>query len=67
MGDHLLFRALNRGYAMSRFQWPDHFALLNNDRCFALYHRQLNDPGLSTTAELDWRSRRCQSLFPPRG
>jgi CRISPR-associated endonuclease/helicase Cas3 len=29
--DMLLSRALNRGYAMSRFRWPVHFGLLNND------------------------------------
>jgi CRISPR-associated endonuclease/helicase Cas3 len=29
--DQLLSRALNRGYAMSRYRWPVHFGLLNND------------------------------------
>ena len=29
--DMLLSRALNRGYAMSRYRWPMHFGLLNND------------------------------------
>ena len=29
--DQLLSRALNRGYAMSRFRWPLDFALLHND------------------------------------
>jgi CRISPR-associated endonuclease/helicase Cas3 len=29
--DQLLSRALNRGFAMSRFQWPVHFGLLNTD------------------------------------
>src|SRR5262249_23133114 len=29
--DMLLSRALNRGYGMSRFRWPMHFAMLNND------------------------------------
>ncbi|MCA1633128.1 MAG: DEAD/DEAH box helicase [Acidobacteria bacterium] len=29
--DMLLSRALNRGYAMSRYKWPVHFGLLNND------------------------------------
>ncbi len=29
--DMLLSRALNRGYAESRFQWPIDFGLLNND------------------------------------
>ncbi len=29
--DMLLSRALNRGYGMSRYRWPVHFGLLNND------------------------------------
>lgn len=29
--DMLLSRALNRGYTMSRYRWPVHFGLLNND------------------------------------
>lgn len=29
--DMLLSRALNRGYGMSRYRWPIHFGLLNND------------------------------------
>ncbi|MBI4877484.1 MAG: DEAD/DEAH box helicase [Acidobacteria bacterium] len=29
--DMLFSRALNRGYAMSRYRWPVHFGLLNND------------------------------------
>ena len=29
--DMLLSRALNRGYGMSRYRWPMHFGLLNND------------------------------------
>ena len=31
--DMLLSRALMRGYGMSRYQWPVHFALLHNDAC----------------------------------
>ena len=29
--DMLLSRGLNRGYGMSRYRWPMHFGLLNND------------------------------------
>ncbi|GAG97175.1 unnamed protein product, partial [marine sediment metagenome] len=29
--DMLLSRVLNRGYSMSRYRWPIHLALLNND------------------------------------
>lgn len=62
--DQLLSRALNRGYAMSRFQWPIHFGLLNNDCRWVVDEVQLMGPGLWTTAQLDWmRSRRFPTLF----
>lgn len=50
--DQLLSRALNRGYAMSRFRWPIHFALLNNDVLWVIDETQLFGVGLSTTAQL---------------
>jgi len=50
--DQLLSRALNRGYAMSRYRWPVHFALLNNDALWVLDEVQLMGPGLSTSAQL---------------
>ena len=34
--DMLLSRALNRGYALSRYRWPVQFGLLNND-CLWVY------------------------------
>lgn len=50
--DMLLSRALNRGYAMSRFRWPVHFGLLNND-CFWVFDEiQLMGDGLATTTQL---------------
>ena len=52
--DQLLSRALNRGYAMSRFEWPVHFGLLNNDCRWVIDEVQLMGPGLWTTAQLDW-------------
>jgi CRISPR-associated endonuclease/helicase Cas3 len=52
--DQLLSRALNRGYAMSRFEWPVHFGLLNNDCRWIIDEVQLMGPGLWTTAQLDW-------------
>jgi CRISPR-associated endonuclease/helicase Cas3 len=62
--DQLLSRALNRGYAMSRFQWPVHFGLLNNDCRWVVDEVQLMGPGLWTTAQLDWmRSKRFRTLF----
>ena len=50
--DMLLSRALNRGYAMSRFRWPVHFGLLNNDCLWVIDEVQLLGSGLSTTLQL---------------
>jgi CRISPR-associated endonuclease/helicase Cas3 len=50
--DQLLSRALNRGYAMSRYKWPVHFALLNNDALWVLDEVQLMGVGSSTSAQL---------------
>lgn len=50
--DMLLSRALNRGYAESRFRWPVTFGLLNNDALWVLDEVQLMGPGLATTAQL---------------
>jgi CRISPR-associated endonuclease/helicase Cas3 len=63
--DQLLSRALNRGYAMSRFEWPVHFGLLNNDCRWIIDEVQLMGPGLWTTSQLDWmRRKRFLSLKP---
>ncbi len=62
--DQLLSRALNRGYAMSRFEWPVHFGLLNNDCRWIVDEVQLMGPGLWTTAQLDWmRKKRFGTIF----
>jgi len=50
--DMLLSRALNRGYGMSRYRWPTHFGLLNNDCLWVLDEVQLMGRGLTTTAQL---------------
>lgn len=50
--DMLLSRALNRGYAMSRYRWPMHFGLLNNDCLWVMDEVQLMGNGLATTAQL---------------
>lgn len=50
--DQLLSRALNRGYAMSRFRWPIHFGWLNNDCVWVFDEIQLMGSGLSTSAQL---------------
>ncbi len=63
--DQLLSRALNRGYAMSRFEWPMHFGLLNNDCRWLIDEVQLMGPGLWTTSQLDWmRRKRFPTLKP---
>ena len=50
--DMLISRALNRGYGMSRFRWPMHYGLLNNDCLWIFDEVQLMGAGLSTTAQL---------------
>jgi len=65
--DMLLSRALNRGYGMSRFDWPVHFGLLNQDCHWIVDEVQLMGPGLWTTAQLDWmRHKRFPGLKPCR-
>ena len=62
--DMLLSRALNRGYGMSRYRWPMHFGLLNNDALWVMDETQLMGPALWTSAQLDWmRHDRFRSLF----
>ena len=50
--DMLLSRALNRGYAMSRYRWPVHFGMLNNDCLWVCDEVQLMGDGLTTSAQL---------------
>lgn len=50
--DQLLSRALMRGYGMSRYRWPIHFALLNNDCTWVMDEVQLMGVGASTAAQL---------------
>ncbi|GGJ03933.1 hypothetical protein GCM10010885_11450 [Alicyclobacillus cellulosilyticus] len=50
--DQLLSRALNRGYGMSRYRWPMHFALLHDDCLWAIDEPQLFGDALATTAQL---------------
>jgi CRISPR-associated endonuclease/helicase Cas3 len=51
--DMLLSRALMRGYGMSRYQWPVHFAWLHNDTMWVFDEVQLMGPGLPTSAQLE--------------
>jgi CRISPR-associated endonuclease/helicase Cas3 len=62
--DQLLSRALNRGYAMSRFRWPVHFGLLNNDCLWVMDEVQLMGAGLETTAQLQALRHRLGTVLP---
>lgn len=50
--DMLLSRALNRGFAQSRFAWPLDFAFLNNDCLWVFDEIQLMGSGLATSTQL---------------
>lgn len=63
--EQLLSRALNRGYAMSRFDWATHFGLLNNDCHWIVDEVQLMGPGLWTTSQLDWMRRKRFPVVKP--
>jgi len=64
--DQLLSRALNRGYGMSRFRWPVHFGLLNNDCLWVMDEVQLMGEGLATTAQLQAFRNSMQTMLPAR-
>ncbi|MFO7839926.1 MAG: CRISPR-associated helicase Cas3' [Desulfosalsimonadaceae bacterium] len=51
--DMLLSRALMRGYGISRYQWPVHFALLHNDSLWVFDEVQLMGAGLATAAQIE--------------
>jgi len=50
--DMFLSRILNRGYGMSRYRWPMHFGLLNNDSLWVFDEVQLMGTGLATSVQL---------------
>ncbi|RKY03832.1 MAG: CRISPR-associated helicase Cas3', partial [Spirochaetes bacterium] len=50
--DMLISRALNRGYAMSRYRWPVQFALINNDVFWVMDEVQLMGAGVKATTQL---------------
>ncbi len=64
--DMLLSRALMRGYGMSRYQWPVHFALLHNDALWVYDEIQLMGAGLTTSAQLEAFRRRFKIALPSR-
>lgn len=64
--DQLISRALNRGYSMSRFRWPVHFGLLNNDALWVMDEVQLMGPGLLTTVQLQGFREKIGAYGRPR-
>ena len=64
--DMLLSRALNRGYALSRFRWPVQFGLLNNDCLWVMDEIQLMGNGLGTTTQLQAFRRMFTTAAPVR-
>ena len=56
--DMALSRALNRGYAMSRFQWPMAFGAISNDILYVVDEVQLHGVGAITAAQLQGLSKR---------
>ena len=62
--DQLLSRALNRGYAVSRYRWPVHFGLLISDCLWLMDEVQLRGAGLATTAQLQaFREQACSTQY----
>lgn len=64
--DMLLSRALMRGYGMSRYQWPVHYAFLQNDALWVFDEVQLMGPALATTAQLEAFRREATLVRPSR-
>jgi len=62
--DMLLSRALNRGYGMSRYRWPMHFGLVNNDCLWVIDEVQLMGNGLATTAQLQAFRQKMGTMLP---
>ena len=62
--DMLLSRALNRGYGMSRYRWPLHFGLVNNDCQWIIDEVQLVGSGVATTTQLQALRRKLGTLLP---
>lgn len=62
--DMLLSRALNRGYAMSRYLWPVDFGLYNNGCQWIFDEVQLMGAALATSRQLDGLRERLGTLLP---
>lgn len=64
--DLLLSRGLNRGYAMSRYRWPIHFAWLHNDASWVFDETQLMGVGVETGSQLQAFRSRLGTALPTR-
>ena len=62
--DMLLSRALNRGFALSRFAWPIDFGLLHNGAHWVFDEVQLLGPALPTSLQLEGLRRRFGAALP---
>lgn len=62
--DMLLSRALNRGYGMSRYLWPVHYAWVHNDALWVIDETQIMGAGLATTAQLAGLRSRLGAVGP---
>lgn len=62
--DQLISRALNRGYATSRFTWPMHFGLLHDDAFWVMDETQLMGVSVETSAQLQGLRTRFGSWRP---
>jgi len=64
--DMLLSRALNRGYACSRYRWPREFGLLHTDSLWVFDEVQLMGVGRITSAQLEAFRREMGGYRPAR-
>ncbi len=64
--DMLLSRALNRGYAESRFTWPISFGLFNSGCQWVFDEIQLMGPALPTSLQIEGLRRSFGSAIPSR-
>lgn len=64
--DMLLSAALNRGYGLRRFRWPQAFGLLHSDALWVFDEIQLFGAGLPTTAQLEGMRKEWGTAFPTK-
>ena len=64
--DMLLSRALNRGYASSRFRWPIDFGMLNSGAQWVFDEVQLLGPALPTSRQLQAFRDEFGTVLPTR-